>query len=365
MKQAVHRPVRAVIQLDVLEKNIHTIRQHLPKNTQFFAVVKADAYGHGAIEIARKAESCGVDGFCVAMLDEAIALRKAGIKVPILVLGVTQPQHAPLFIEHSISATVDSVDFLREVVTYIETGVLSVHLALNTGMNRLGMNNVSDIQLFDQLMMENDCLQLDGVFTHIATADGEDDNRVEKQYQLFHQLLQGLSKRPRYVHLANSAMSLWRQQYESDIARVGIAMYGLNPSDYVLPLPVALQPVLALETEIVHVHLLKQGEAVSYGAKYIAKKDEWIATLPIGYADGWRRDLGKQGVYINGEKCDIVGVVCMDQMMIRLPKQYPVGTVVELIGPHQTATDLAVSIGTIGYEILCGISERVTRVYVD
>lgn len=365
MKQAIHRPVRAIIQLDVLEKNIQTIRNHLPSDTQLFAVVKADAYGHGAIEIARKAQECGVDGFCVAMLDEAIALRQDGIVAPILVLGVTQPQYAPLFIEHGISATVDTVDFLREAITYIKSGALSIHLALNTGMNRLGMNTIEEIQLCDQLIKENARLHLDGVFTHIATADGEDDNRVEKQHQLFQQLLKGLSERPKYVHLANSAMGLWRQQYPSDIARVGIAMYGLNPSDYVLPLPISLQPVLKLETEIAHVHLLKQGEAVSYGARYIAKQDEWIATLPIGYADGWRRDLGKQGVYINGEKCDVLGVVCMDQMMIRLPKQYPVGTIVELIGPNQSATDLAVSVGTIGYEILCGISERVARVYVD
>lgn len=167
------------------------------------------------------------------------------------------------------------------------------------------------------------------------------------------------------VHLANSAMTLWRGQFKSEIVRIGIAMYGLNPSDVVLDLPFHLKPVLSLETEVVHKHLLKKGESVSYGAKYIAKQDEYVGTLPIGYADGWRREYAPLGVYIRGKKCDVLGVICMDQLMIRLPEDIEVGETVELIGTNQSAVDIAVYVGTIGYEIVCGIGERVVREYIE
>lgn len=363
MEVAKRRPVKAVIHLGRLDENIRTIKKHVVGKKSFFAVVKADAYGHGAVEIAKRAEQNGVDGFCVALLDEAITLRQAGITLPILVLGLTQVEWVQDSIDYNISLTVTSLDFLQQAQHWIKQGTLSVHVAVDTGMNRIGVKHEQAMMAIENFMADSDKFHFEGVFTHFATADGEDDNRVHKQYERFEQLVNVLQKRPQFVHLANSAMTIWRQQYPSDIARIGIAMYGLNPSDFVLPLPYELKPVLTLETEISHVHLLKQGEAVSYGAKYIAKKDEWIATLPLGYADGWRRDLAKQGVYVNGEKCDIVGVICMDQMMIRLSQPLPIGTKVELIGEHQSASDLAVSVGTIGYEILCGLTDRIERVY--
>ncbi|MBF0780682.1 MULTISPECIES: alanine racemase [unclassified Granulicatella] len=365
MKEAINRPVKAIIHLDQLRENIRLIRQHLDSKQKFYAVVKADGYGHGAIPIARVAQQCGVDGLCVAVLDEALELRQAGIHLPILVLGITHPKFAQLMVDNHISVTVSSLDFLKQAKTYMIQGVLPIHVALDTGMNRIGLKTGEEITGLMHELEQSECYQLEGVFTHFATADGEDDNRVQKQYEQFQHLLSYLTIQPTYTHLGNSAMSIWRNHYFSDIVRIGIAMYGLNPSDFTLPMPLPIKPILSLETEIIHVHQLKRGEAVSYGAKYIAKEDEWIATLPLGYADGWRRDLGKQSVYIGHEKCDIVGVVCMDQMMIKISQPYPVGTKVELIGQHQSASDLAVNIGTIGYEILCGISQRVHRVYVD
>ncbi|MBS4750119.1 alanine racemase [Granulicatella sp. zg-ZJ] len=365
MNPAIHRPATVTIHLDRLAFNIDMIKQHLTKDKAFFAVVKANAYGHGAIEIAKKAQACGVDGFCVAMLDEALELRHAGITKPILVLGLTQICDVPLAIEYDISLTVTSLIFLKEAQVHIKKGRLKVHLALNTGMNRLGLQTKEDVITFEQGVLEMKNIDFEGVFTHFATADGEDDNKVKQQCRLFETLLSVLTTRPKYIHLANSAMTLWRETVETDIVRVGIGMYGVNPSDFALKLPYPLKPVLTWETEISFVHRLKQGESVSYGAKYIAKQDEWIATLPIGYADGFRRALGTQSVYIGDEKCDVVGVVCMDQMMIRISQPYPIGTKVELIGEHNTASSLAVSIGTIGYEILCGISDRVPRIYVE
>lgn len=362
MVVAKHRGTVATINLAAIKANIQIITSQMT-DREFFAVVKADAYGHGAVRVAKAVESL-VSGFCVAMLDEAIELRQAGIKKPILVLGLVSASELSLASQYDITVTIDRVDVLKDSQLAPHQTV-RIHVAVNTGMNRIGVQDSEILNQLERYMHENPQFQFEGIFTHMATADGEDDNRVQKQYERFEQLVSQLEKRPKYVHLANSAMSLWRQQYPSDIARIGIAMYGLNPSDVVLELPYALEPALTWQTEISHVHRLKKGEAVSYGAKYIAKQDEWIGVLPVGYADGWRRHFSQESVYIDGQKCAIIGVVCMDQMMVRLPKAYAIGTRVELIGPHQSASDLAVSIGTIGYEVLCGISQRVPRVYSE
>lgn len=362
MVVATQRGTVATINLKTIRENVQTIQSHLHER-ELFAVVKADAYGHGAVRVAQTVEPL-VAGFCVAMIDEAVELRQSGIVKPILVLGLVRASDLKLASDLDIAVTVDRLDVLTQSHMPSEKSV-RIHIAVNTGMNRIGVNTVETLKELERYMQENPQFQFEGIFTHMATADGEDDNRVQKQYERFEQFVSHLTKRPKYVHLANSAMSLWRQQYPSDMARVGIAMYGLNPSDVVLEVPYALTPALTWETEISHVHLLKKGEAVSYGARYIAKQDEWIGVLPVGYADGWRRDLSKEQVVVEGQLCDIIGVVCMDQMMIRLPKNYPVGTRVELIGKTQTASDLAVSIGTIGYEILCGISQRVPREYIE
>lgn len=360
------RPVVAKVNLNALRHNITVIKQQLKPHQQFYAVVKANAYGHGLDVIAQTAQENGVDGFCVALLDEAIFLRKKGITLPILVLGLTQPQYVPLAIKYDVMLTISTLSFLKDCEPLISDIPLKIHVAIDTGMSRIGIKSKSELLALEQwLVTHKDKFVFDGLFTHFATADGENDNFVQKQYDRFQQLMSQLHHDVPHIHLANSAMTLWRNQYDSDIVRVGIAMYGLNPSDFTLDLPYALQPVLSLETEVVYEHLLKKGESVSYGAKYIAKQDERVGTLPIGYADGWKREYAPLGVYINGQKCDVLGVICMDQMMIRLPENASVGTKVELIGHFQSASDVAVSVGTIGYEVLCGISERVKREYIN
>lgn len=365
MVVAYNREVTAVINTDNLLFNIQQIKSNCMTTQQLYAVVKANAYGHGLKEVSKVVESV-VDGFCVALIDEALALRNAGITKPILVMGLTPVHLVPLCVANDVSVTVTNLDFLKEVVSLSLNKALKVHLAIDTGMNRIGVESVEDTLVIERFLQQNDSFfEFEGIFTHFATADGEDDNKVVKQYERFECIVNALSKKPKYVHLGNSAMTLWRHHFHSDIARIGIAMYGLNPSDFVLDLPFELKPVLSLMAQINHVHLLKKGESVSYGAKYIAKKDEWIATVPIGYADGWRREYAGMGVYLNDIKCDILGVVCMDQLMIRVPQGTRVGETVELIGKHQSASDVAASVGTIGYEVLCGISSRVNRQYVS
>ncbi|QTU82727.1 alanine racemase [Carnobacteriaceae bacterium zg-C25] len=358
-----NRAVAAHINLEHISHNIQLIKENYLTTQQFFAVVKADAYGHGAIAVSKHIEA-QVDGFCVALFDEALELRQSGIAKPILVLGHVDRHVIQACIENDISITFSDIEFLKTVYALNVKGQLKVHVAVNTGMNRIGVDTIEQLQSIEQYLQERqEQFLFEGIFTHFATADGEDDNKVNKQYELFDRFVSSLNVKPRFVHLANSAMTLWRGHFPSDIMRVGIAMYGLNPSDFVLDMPLPLKPAFTLTAQIVHVHELKKGESVSYGAKYIAKANEIVATLPIGYADGWRRAYGQVGVYLNGQKCDVLGVICMDQMMIRVPKGTQVGDVVELIGTHQTASDVAVSVGTIGYEVLCGISNRVVRQY--
>lgn len=363
MVQAVNRRVVATIQLNNIMDNIKQIKLNcLNSAQQLFAVVKADAYGHGAVSVAKHIEN-EVDGFCVAMVDEALELRQEGIIKPILVMGLTTVDMVEICAQQDISVTFSDVSFVESISQMTLSHPLKVHLAIDTGMNRIGVKNVSEIVEIENRIKTTENIILEGVFTHFATADGEDDNKVVKQYELFEMLLSHLTQRPKYVHLSNSAMTLWRSQFPSDIARVGIAMYGLNPSDFVLDLPIELKPALKLEAEIAFIHLLKKGESVSYGAKYIAKQDEWVATLPIGYADGWRREYASCGVYLNGQKCPVLGVICMDQLMIKVPEGTQVGERVELIGEYQSASDVALSVSTIGYEVLCGLSNRIQRQY--
>ena len=374
MVRGTHRPTIAKVDLGAIKWNIKQIRSHMKNDKKLLAVVKADGYGHGAVPVANAAKEAGVDGFCVAILDEAIELRENGFTEDfMLVMGITEVRDVSIMADSNISVAVSSIDWLEEALPLLALrktrNPLRIHLAVDTGMGRVGLRTEEEVQAFELFCQQYDDLHFEGIFTHFATADGEDAAQVERQYQTFKHLVSSLEKRPDIVHLANSAMTLWHEDFETDAARVGIAMYGYNPSDKTIPLPYQLKPAFRLETELSYVKQMKEGDTISYGARYRAYEGEWLATLPIGYADGWRRDLGGQTLLVDGHRCPIRGVVCMDQCMISLPHDYPIGTKVTMIGENQGETnspsDMAVEIGTIGYEILCGISDRVPRVYVD
>ena len=374
MVRGTHRPTIAKVDLGAIKWNIKQIRSHMKNDKKLLAVVKADGYGHGAVPVANAAKEAGVDGFCVAILDEAIELRENGFTEDfMLVMGITEVRDVSIMADSNISVAVSSIDWLEEALPLLALrktrNPLRIHLAVDTGMGRVGLRTEEEVQAFELFCQQYDDLHFEGIFTHFATADGEDAAQVERQYQTFKHLVSSLEKRPDIVHLANSAMTLWHEDFETDAARVGIAMYGYNPSDKTIPLPYQLKPAFRLETELSYVKQMKEGDTISYGARYRAYEGEWLATLPIGYADGWRRDLGGQTLLVDGHRCPIRGVVCMDQCMISLPHDFPIGTKVTMIGENQGETnspsDMAVEIGTIGYEILCGISDRVPRVYVD
>ncbi|HIW71621.1 MAG TPA: alanine racemase [Candidatus Levilactobacillus faecigallinarum] len=375
MVVGVHRPTQLVIDRQALRQNIHAEVERLKDGCDLFMVVKANGYGHGAAQVAAVAREAGAKGFCVAILDEALELRAAGFNEPILVLGVTNPADAPLMATKHISATVAALDWLQAAEQYLRLAgtadVLRVHLGLDTGMGRIGFRTVADLKAaVDYLEDAQTHLLFEGIFTHFSTADDPDDAYFKGQVAKWHALVDTLPRRPRYVHVSNSATSLWHDACNDNLVRFGVAGYGLNPSGVAIPTtPYPLQPAMSLTSELVYTKRLQAGQSVSYGATYTAENDEWVGTVPIGYADGYERRLQGFHVLVDGQLCEIIGRVCMDQMMIRLPRQYARGTRVTLIGrdgnQRISLQDVADYCGTIHYEIACGFTQRVPRLYIN
>lgn len=368
------RNAQLVIDLNALYSNIKNSKDRLENGTELFQVVKADGYGHGAVQVARTAEKAGATGFCVAILDEALELRHAGLTQPILVLGITDPEVAVIAAQNNISLTVGSTDWIEKAAHLLKAAdhqsVLKIHLALDTGMGRIGFQTPDELkEALSLLKVNSDVLLFEGIFTHFATADSPDDDYFKFQYQNFKDFMSVVDKRPRYVHVANSATSLWHQVCDGNMIRYGISAYGLNPSGReITKLPYALQPALSLTTELTFSKLVKKGRSIGYGATYTADSDQWIGTIPVGYADGIPRAMQGFSVLVDGNFCPIVGRVCMDQLMIRLPKRYEYGTQVTIIGKSGSASisadDVADYLHTISYEVICGFSSRLRRKYV-
>ena len=348
MISSLHRPTLAKVDLSAISENIEQVVSHIPKQVQTFAVVKANAYGHGAVEVAKHV-SKQVEGFCVSNLDEALELRQAGLEQPILILGVVLPDEVPLAIQENITLTVASLEWLEMAKKQgLDLTGLTCHIKIDSGMGRIGVRNLEDA---DNLIagLKDLGADVEGIFTHFATADEADDSKFKRQLA------------------SNSATSIWHAETVFNAVRLGVVIYGLNPSGSVLDLPYNIRPALSLETALVHVKTLPAGKDVGYGATYTTTVDEVIGTIPIGYADGWTRDLQGFHVIVDGQLCPIVGRVSMDQITVRLPKVYPLGTPVTLMGENGgasiTATEVAEKRGTINYEVLCLLSDRVPRSY--
>ena len=366
MKTSPHRPTKALINLEVIRYNIQQMGAHIPKGTLKWAVVKANAYGHGAIAVARAIQD-DVDGFCVSNIDEAIELRQAGIAKKILILGVSEVESFSLAKDFDITLTVAGLEWIENLLAaQSDLSGLTVHLKIDSGMGRIGFRSASEAEQA-QSMLENNGASVEGIFTHFATADEESDTYFKQQLEYFKGILDDLKEVPELVHASNSATTLWHAETIFNAVRMGDSMYGLNPSGQVLELPYELKPALTLESAIVHIKTVETGACMGYGATYQADSEQVIATLPIGYADGWTRDMQNFSVLVDGQLCPIVGRVSMDQITIRLPKLYPLGTKVTLIGSNGdkeiTATDVAVYRGTINYEVVCLLSDRIPREY--
>lgn len=366
-----YRPTKAFIHLQAIRENITQLKKHLQSDVQIMAVVKANGYGHGDVQVARAAIQAGATLLAVATPEEAIHLRAQITSTDILVLGASPASFAPYAAKHNITLTVFSMEWVEQAALLNLMNKLKLHIKIDTGMGRLGVTSKEELQSLYEAINATELMEVDGVFTHFATADEEDALYFETQAQLFRNMLQVMPVKPRLVHVANTATAMVKdEELQFDAIRFGISMYGMAPSPYVAEnLPFPLQPAMSLETELVHVKRLTAGQSVGYGATYTANKDVFIGTLPIGYADGLLRNLTGQTVLIDGQRAPIVGRICMDQCMILLPKAYTVGEKVTLIGTQQNVTisldEWAAKLNTINYEIPCIITNRVPRIYIS
>lgn len=366
-----YRETYAEIDLQAITYNISEMKKRLPEHVEVFAAVKANAYGHGHIECAKTAIEAGATCLLVAYLDEAVALRRAEIEAPILVLGVTNSDYAPIAAKYNISLTAFNLEWMQAVEEKLTNNqTICVHIKCDTGMGRIGLKEVTDLKQMEEHMAHSKKIKFSGIYTHFSTADQREEKYYQQQLARFKQMVGNLNILPPYIHAANSAATLIHNDSFFTAVRVGIAMYGLTPSVEInKQLPFHLKQAFSLHSAITHVKQVSPGEKIGYGATYTAKGNEWIATIPIGYGDGWMRKLSGQEIIVAGKRMPIVGRICMDQMMVRLADYQPVGTKVTLIGTQGderiSVDEVAKKLETINYEVTCVVSARVPRIYSE
>jgi alanine racemase len=373
LPQGTHRPTIAVIDLDALAHNLQEIRRLLPTRTAVCAVVKANAYGHGAVPVSRELEALGVESFAVATVEEGVELRQAGIRKPILVLGIGESGTGAA-VEHGLTTVIYSEASARRVMEAArETDRdVPVHIKLDTGMGRIGLFPEEWPSLVRELL-EIRNIRLEGYLTHFSSAES-DPGFTRTQTERFKQALDEVQRLSacgrKQVHIANSAGILAPQEAVGNMVRPGIILYGAYPDPGLMD-RASLRPVMTFRTEVLYLKTLPPGSPVSYGQTFHTRRTSRIATLPVGYADGYRRDLSNRGVVlIHGKTAPVVGTVTMDLIMADVTDLPGVreGDEVTLFGcaGEETlrADELAAKIGTIPYELLCAVSRRVPRVYL-
>ena len=366
------RSSRVLVDLDKIEANVRFFRRTVSPGTAVMAVVKADGYGHGAIEMARAAMRSGASQLAVATVSEGTALRAAGLTAPVLVLGPIDPSEVREAIEHDLGIAIGDrrfVEVVGQVAASLGASRVSLHLKVDTGMRRFGAMPAEAVEVA-RAAIALPRLDLEGVFTHFAEADGRDDRATSCQAQEFETVLARLADcdiRPPLVHAANSAAALRWRYYDYNMVRIGIAMYGLPPAPG-FAVPDALQPALAVVSKVARVIALEAGDGVSYGSTYRSTAPERAALVPIGYADGYPRALSSRGrMAVGGRPAPVLGRVCMDQTVIGLSgiADVIVGERVDVVGGTAPSVDeIASSLGTISYEVVTGLSRRMPRTYV-
>ncbi|MGH4050644.1 MAG: alanine racemase [Clostridium sp.] len=369
------RPVWAEIDLDKLAHNMREIRR-IAKSENIIAVVKADAYGHGAIDVAPVLLENGANRLAVAVQSEAVELRRSGIECPIMILGFTPPNLIDNLLKYDIEQTVYSFEFARRLskMAVKKNKIAKIHIAVDTGMGRIGFlpSDASCEEVYKISRLPN--IIIEGMFCHFSSADEKDKTYTYGQVKKYDDFYEKLKAKKVYIkirHIANSAAIIDLPQTHYEAVRPGIIIYGYYPSDEVNKENIDLLPVMTLKTNVVNIKTLPPGEYVSYGRQYKTEKETVIATLPIGYADGYTRLLfQKAKVILRGKFAPVIGKICMDQCMIDVThiRGAKVGDEVILIGEDGnnkfTAEVIAELIGTISYEVVCMIGKRVPRVYI-
>ena len=354
------------VNLDAIAHNYNYIKSRT--NSRVISIVKANAYGHGAVPVSSRLEKEGCDFFAVSSIEEALELRRGGIDSSILVLGYILPSMLQTTIENNISFAISSVNALSEVINLKSKTKAKIHIKLDTGMNRTGFNakeNVIDPQLEEaiQIIKKSDCFILEGVFSHLAKADSDKDfSYTQYNRYLFNlEYIKSNNLSPQILHICNSEGAYGFEEFHLGAIRAGIHIYGIADNDN------NFLPAMNFYTRVVDVHTVKAGQGVSYSHSFIADKDMKIAIIGAGYADGFFRCLSqKKGqVLINGKLCYVVGKVCMDMTMVDVSElcDVNVGDIVTLWGDGIPCSVQAKNANTIPYELICSVSPRVTRVY--
>ena len=377
-----YQRVYAEVRLDAVISNMDNMKVNIAPKTKMIAVIKTDGYGHGAIPIARELE--GLDylfGFAVATAEEALILRHVGIKKPILILGYTFPYSYEKLIEEEVRMAVFREDTLKELseaaARLSERGIrknAKVHIKVDTGMSRIGVRSDEKGLEFVKRTFETEGIEVEGIFTHFARADESDKTAAKKQLTEFREFIGRIEEKTgRKIpvkHCSNSAGIVEMPDANMDVVRAGITLYGLWPSNQVRKDIVKLSPALSLYSHIVYIKEIEAGTAVSYGGTYVADRVRRVATIPVGYGDGYPRGLsGKGHILIHGKKAPILGRVCMDQFMVDVTEipEAAMGDRVTLIGREGqqeiTMELLGELSGRFNYELACDITKRVPRVY--
>jgi len=370
-RQSVERATRAIIDLGAVSHNVAEIRKKIGHERGMMTMVKADGYGHGAVEVSQAALRSGADCLGVAIPEEGQQLREAGIEAPILVVGLIQPQEAYKVVKFHLSQTVASVELLAALDG--EAGKAStkvnVHVKVDTGMGRIGINP-EDAVPFIGKVMDFKNLNLEGIFSHFPSSDEKDKTFSLGQLQLFEQVITNLRLAGIEVpkrHMANSAGVLDLPQSYYDMVRPGLMIYGLYSSTEVSR-SIQLRPAMTFKTKVSQVKVVPSGTPISYEGTFITKRKTTVATLPVGYADGYRRLLSNRGeVLIKGYRAPVIGRICMDMCMVNVSDVEDVrpGDEVILFGEEITVNEVAALIDTNIDEVLCGVGKRVPRLYVS
>lgn len=366
------------VDLDAITENVQQMKAHVAEGTKLIGVIKTDGYGHGSVPIAHCLEELDfIYGFAVATVEEAHVLREAGIKKPLLVLGYTFPYSYEMMAEEEIRPAIFRYDTIPELAAVARKlgKTIKVHIKVDIGMSRIGITPDEEGLRFLEAVCGQEGLEIEGIFTHFPKADMTDRTETEEQIFKFKEFVrlaeENLGIKIPMKHCSNSAAILEYPEANMDGVRAGIILYGLNPSDEVRGDSISLRPALSFYSHIVYKKLLRKGQSVSYGGTFTAEKDMYVATIPVGYGDGYPRSLSNKGyVLIRGKKAPVLGRICMDQFMVdvsHIPEAAE-GDLVTLIG-HDGEESISAELlgalsGRFNYELVCDLSQRIPRVYV-
>ncbi len=367
----IYRDVYAEINLGAIEHNLTEIRRHIQSAAKLCAVVKANAYGHGAIKVSEVAVKCGADFLAVATVDEALELRRAGFSQPILILGLIPHDAAKISVENKITLTVADFELAKKIsAAAVDLGTTAkIHLKIETGMGRIGIFPAAAAELAEKISALPN-VELEGLFTHFSDADSPDKTFTNQQLKIFKDTAEKIRARGVEIkirHIAESAAILEIPEAHLDMVRSGIITYGLYPADTVKK-NIELLPAMKLKARVVYVKKIPKGTPIGYGREFIAARDSVIATLPLGYADGYIRAYKKFHAEFHGKLAPIAGRVCMDQVMFDVTDipDVKIGDEAILFGSDLiTIDDAARHLHTINYEVTCLVSDRVPRIYHD